>query len=185
MIYIKWLLLTAIDLLLLPVAYALAPVISLFTANGWPKFGGWFYTYDNPPQGDSGYQTKRAPFPLADTPKKLYYNRVAWLWRNPLYGYQKFAGIKYDKDLVVKLIRMGGAGLKTSDKYKRAGWYYAECVDDFGEVEAFELYIVLPWSVSRCIRVRLGWKIMTDKFEKAGFAPLVDTFNPLDGYGDN
>lgn len=53
-----------------------------------------------------------------------------------------------------------------------------------GRVVAFEFYCVFPCGFGRCLRSRLGWKIMTDKFERFGFAQLVNTFNPLDGYGD-
>jgi hypothetical protein len=184
MIYALWLLLFIVDLLLLPLAYVLAPVLSLFTAKGWPKWGSWFWTYDNEPQGDGGYQRKRAPYPNTSSPWKLYVNRVCWLWRNPLYGYSKAVGVQYETRLSVKIVRFWGAGVDTSDKYRRAGGYYAECRNMSGDLVAFELYIVAPWSATRCLRARIGWKILTDKFEHNGFAHFVDTFNPLDGYGD-
>jgi hypothetical protein len=184
MTYFKWIIFCLIDWAMLPVHYALAPLLSLFTGRGWPKWGGWFWTYDNPPQGDGGFQVKRAPYINASSPWQLYVNRVFWLWRNPLYGLQKAFSVRHGSDVIVKLIRFGGSGVDTSDKYRRAGWYYAECLDDFEYLIAFELYAVIPWSSTRCLRLRLGWKIVTDKFERLGFAPLVDTFNPLDGYGD-
>ena len=66
------------------------------------------------------------------------------------------------------------------------------------KVVGFEFYGIFPWmpedktfSVFRWtfkikakdLRVRLGWKILTDKYQIGGFAPLVNTFNPVDGYG--
>jgi hypothetical protein len=185
MIYLKWLCLFALDLLLLPVAFLLAPVISLFTAKGWPRFGSWFYTYDNPPEGDSGYQAKRAPYIFGDTPWELYVNRVFWMWRNPLYGFQKSAGIAWDSGLTIKLIKSWGEGIRISDKYQKAGGYYAELIDDFGSVIGFQVYIVAPYFFGRCLRIKAGWKIMSDKFQSLGFAPFVDTINPVDGYGND
>lgn len=71
-----------------------------------------------------------------------------------------------------------------SDKERRPGWYFAQ-LRLAGKLIGFELYVVAPWSFGRCIRMRLGWKLMTDKFERYGFAQLVNTCNPFDGYGDD
>jgi len=178
-IYLKWASLFLCDIVLLCVAYPLAPLLSLFTADGWPAWGAWFWTFDNSPQGDRGFIRERAPFTPAVTPLQRYANRVAWLWRNPLYGFQKAACVDYQPSYVVNHI--GNPDI--SDKYKVAGWYFAECRDSKGDLVAFEFYMVKPWLPGRCIRVRVGWKIMTDKFSIKGFAPFVDTINPIDGYG--
>jgi hypothetical protein len=185
MIYLRWMWFAFLDLNLMPLWFLLAPIVSLFTARGWPRWGGWLWTYDNPPQGDEGYQKHRAPFTSGYLePWQLYVNRVFWLWRNPGYGFQKWCGVGYGNGLVVKIIGDGGFGDRISDKAGRAGWYYAEGWNDFGDVVAFELYVVWPWCRSRCVRIRLGWKILTDKFKRLQFAPMVNTANPFKSYGD-
>lgn len=184
MIYILWALFFVIDKILLILSLPLIPFLSLFTANGWPKWGSIFWTYDNPPQGDLGYQAKRAPYCPASSPWELYVNRVFWLYRNPNYGFNKLACIIYGSDLEVKMVRFGGAGDMISDKYRHPGWYYAECRNHYNDLIAFEFYAVLPWSENHDLRIRLGWKILTNKFQQLGFAPLVGTINPFDGYGN-
>ena len=180
-VYVRWAALFLCDIVMLFVAYPLAPFLSLFTAYGWPKWGAWFWTFDNSPQGDRGFIRSRAPFTPAETPFQRYANRVAWLWRNPLYGFQRASAVEYKQDYVVT--HTGNPDI--SDKYKIAGQYFAECRDSTGKLVAFEFYLVKPWLFGRCIRVRIGWKVMTDKFSSKGFAPFVDTINPVDGYGNN
>ena len=54
---------------------------------------------------------------------------------------------------------------------------------DSWQVVGFEFYGVFPYCKTRDVRIRLDWKILTDKFQRQGFAQLVNTFNPFDGYG--
>ena len=184
MIYLEWLALTLLDwALLLTVPFA-APIIAAFTGpQPYGKrpytWGGWWGTWDNPPQGDEGYVAERCPFPMQISGLRGYVNRVMWMIRNPLYGYARYAALDYSPDLIVTF--KGDASI--SDKEKRPGWYFATARRDV-RIVGFELYAVLPWSSSRNLRMRLGWKMMTDKFKRYGFAQLVNTFNPLDGYGE-
>lgn len=179
-VYIKWSILCLLDwILLVCVWWPSAPFVSFFTAGGWPKWWSWFWTYDNPPQGDAGYQRERAPFTPASTPFQLYVNRVGWLWRNPGYGFQKWCGITNYSGM--KVVCDGEP--KIGDKERRPGSYFARCYDRAGRMVAFEYYLIKPWSESRCIRVRIGWKIQSRKFDSAGFAPLVNTPNPWKRYG--
>ncbi len=154
MIFLKWLILAALDWALLLTVPAAALIVPCFTRampyGQRPYSWGWIWgTWDNPPQGDQGYVMTRAPFPGVVWGWRGYLNRCMWMIRNPLYGYAKRASIQYSSDLV-----------------------------------AFELYVVAPWGFGRCLRMRLGWKVMTDKFQRYGFAQLVNTCNPFDGYGD-
>ncbi len=164
-------------------------VVSMFTRaqpdlneHGKP-WGGWFGTWDNPPQGDEKYQ-RECMFPGVTTGLKGYWNRVGWLRRNPLYGFNKWAGIPYKDSYEFHV----DGNENISDKDRVPGSYYAKVIDAHnGKVVAFEYYLVKPWrigSFEKCIRVRLGWKVMTDKFERYGFATLVDTANPFKSYGD-
>lgn len=185
MIYAKWLLLSIIDYLLWPTIFVMAPSIAVFTREQSygmaPYSWGWLWgTYDNPPQGDQGFVLERCFFPGQTSGWKGYLNRVLWMFRNPLYGYARMASVPWSDGIAV--ILRGREDI--SDKYGRPGWYFAKAVDDRDNCVAFEFYCVLPWAFGKCLRMRLGWKIMTDKFKRYGFAQLVNTFNPLDGYGD-
>lgn len=184
MLYLKWLVLCLLDLLLYLTLPFVTPFIALFTkAEGYDKelysWGGWYGTYDNPPEGDEGFVSKRSFFPNVVTGWKGYINRLQWMWRNKLYGFAKVSGIKYSPDLV--LTYTGNPDI--SDKNKIPGKYFAKLHKD-GKLVGFEFYMVWPYTDKRDVRIRIGWKIMTDKFERYGFAQLVNTFNPVDGYGD-
>lgn len=186
MIYLKWLALFVVDIVLtiftvLPAAI----IVPLFTrAQQWSKpqyTWGWIWgTYDNPPQGDEGYYAKRAPFLNEMTGIKGYVNRVFWMLRNPLYGLAKRMAIPYYS--TAKVVVEGNTEI--SDKYKIPGSYLAK-VYLGDKCIGFEYYLIKPWSETKDIRCRLGWKIMTDKYKEKGFAQFVGTCNPFDGYGDD
>lgn len=185
MIYIKWFFLSLLDLLLLPTVFVVAPVVSLFTRaqphdQGPYTWGGLWGTYDNPPQGDEGFVEKRCFFPDETKGFKGYLNRVLWMVRNPLYGLAKKSSIPYDPAYTT--VVTGNPDI--SDKYKVPGKYFVKLYSG-EELVGFELYMVKPWSETRNLRMRLGWKILTDKFQRNGFAQLVNTCNPFDGYGDD
>lgn len=185
MIYFKWFLFAVLDILLLPTVVVAAPLVSLFTKEQpygkAPYTWGWIWgTYDNPPQGDSGYVTKRSLFPNETSGIKGYINRTLWMIRNPLYGLAKQLSIEYDPSY----IQVVTGNPSISDKYKIPGKYFVKLYSG-KELIGFEFYGVFPWSSTRNLRVRLGWKISTDKFERNGFAQMVNTFNPFDGYGDD
>jgi hypothetical protein len=182
---IRWLVLALLDWALLLTVPVAAPIIAAFTrpmSHDLPRYswGGLWGTYDNPPQGDEGYVRKRAPFPGVTTGWRGYLNRCMWMLRNPLYGFAVKASVKWSPDLVIT--HKGNE--RISDKRKVPGWYFATARKR-GKLAAFEFYCVLPWGLGRCLRARLGWKIMTDKFSRYGFAQLVNTCNPFDGYGDD
>ncbi len=185
MIYLKWLGLFALDVLLHISMLIVPQVLALFTkAQPYKEgdeeysWGGWWGTYDNPPQGDEGFVEKRATFPNVITGWKGYVNRVHWMWRNPLYGFQKQVAVEYDTGIYLKV----KGNLNISDKYKVPGYYFVRAYKD-GKLVGFEYYLVKPYKENKCIRIRLGWKFATDKFERYGFAQLVDTINPVKKYG--
>lgn len=187
MVYLKWLTLFVVDIVLtiftvLPAAI----IVPLFTrAQQWGKAEytwGWIWgTYDNPPQGDEGYYAKRAPFLNEMTGVKGYVNRVFWMLRNPLYGLAKRMSLPYSGDYHYEQT----GNMDISDKYKIPGSYMVKVFDkEGGKMVGFEYYLIKPWSENRDLRMRLGWKIATDKFQEKGFAQFVGTCNPFDGYGD-
>lgn len=187
MIYARWLALALLDWLLLLTVPVAAPIIAAFTREqpyGLATYSwGWIWgTYDNPPQGDEGYVRKRAPFPGYTTGWRGYLNRCMWMIRNPLYGFARRTALNYSSDQVRHVIGHDGI----SDKDKIPGWYFVRLHSmKSGKCVGFEFYGVFPYSKTRDLRIRLGWKILTDKFRDRGFAPIVNTFNPLDGYGDD
>lgn len=201
MIYLRWLVLALLDWLLLLTVPIAAPVVAaIYRAqpHGLPSYSwGWLWgTYDNPPQGDEGYCRKRAPFPGLITGWQGYVNRVMWMIRNPVYGFARWTALDYSADQVQRVIGKDGI----SDKDGIPGWYFVRLHSlKSGKCVGFEFYSVFPWMPedkvfkllkftltlkARDLRIRLGWKILTDKFRERGFAPIVNTFNPLDGYGD-
>lgn len=187
MIYLKWFVLAIVDLLLMMSVPFFAPIIAIFTREkpyGQTEYTwGWLWgTYDNPPQGDEGYVAKRALFIGATTGLKGYVNRVMWMYRNPLYGVSKRFAVPYRTDYFYYV----DGDTSISDKYKIPGSYLVKVFDKKGgNMVAFEYYLVKPWSDTKDLRVRIGWKVWTDKFAANGFAPLVVTCNPLDGYGND
>ena len=185
MIYLKWVSLVILDILSLCSVPIAVPILSLFTRarpdlNEYGKPWGWIYgTWDNPPQGDDKWQ-RECWFPHVTTGWRGYLNRVGWLFINPCYGYQKMAGIDWNESNIISF-----TGDETiSDKHKRAGSYFATVHTTSGKLIAFEYYLVRPWANNtECLRLRIGWKIMTDKYERYGFATLVDTVTPYKKYG--
>lgn len=200
MIYLKWLFLALLDwVLYLTIPFAVPVVAAIYGAMPYglaPYTWGWIWgTWDNPPQGDEGYVRQRAPFIGYSTGWRGYINRCRWMIRNPLYGYALMASLEWTSDMV--LSHIGDPDI--SDKERRPGWYYAS-LRRSGRLVGFEFYAVLPWLPNgltlrlwrwefylrpRDMRIRLGWKLMTDKVQRYGFAQLVNSINPLDGYGDS
>lgn len=191
MLYIKYILFMIADILLMPY-FLVGPIfLSMFTREGsyhddrdvFYTWGGWLGTWDNPPQGDEGYNENRAFFKGGYTTGwKGYLNRIGWLWRNPGYNFQRKIGQPYPDGDNWELTWTGDENI--SDKYELPGYYFAKLRVD-GKVEAFEFYLVQPWLFGKCLRIRLGWKMMTDKFARYRFATFVDTISPLKSYGDS
>ncbi len=186
MIYIKWFLLTMFKLLvLLPSLLIMPQIIAAFTRFEVDNdrhdytWGGWWGTHDNPPQGDRGFIAKHSFFPTITTGFKGYINRVQWMWRNKVYGFNKYSSIPYDA--ADEVVFTGNPDI--SDKDKVAGKYLFKLYSN-GKLKAFEFYCVIPYSAARDIRCRIGWKMATRKFADYGFAQLVNTCNPFDGYGE-
>jgi len=192
MLYIKYALFMVADILLMPY-FLIGPIfLSMFTRAGSYHndedviytWGGWLGTWDNPPQGDLGYNENRAFFKGGYTTGwKGYLNRIGWLWRNPGYNFQRAIGQPLPEGDSWSLTWVGNPDI--SDKRMKTGYYFAKLRVN-GKVEAFEFYLVKPYGpFGKCLRVRLGWKMMTDKFPRYKFATFVDTVSPFKHYGDS
>jgi hypothetical protein len=186
MIYLKFMLFFIVDIFLtILTALPAALIIPVFTRE--QEYGktehtwGWIWgTYDNPPQGDEGFVAKRALFVGVTKGFKGYLNRAMWMLRNPLYGFARRTSVKWSD--TATLVVTGNPDI--SDKYKIPGSMFAKLIDG-GKVTGFEYYLVKPWSETKDLRMRLGWKMTTDKFKQKGFAQFVATANPFDGYGND
>ena len=182
---VRYVLSVLLYLAALPWSSVAAFVIPLWTRPmqhklpGGYSWGGWFGTFDNPPQGDEGFVAKRAPYPNVLTGWKGYWNRVEWMRRNRLYGLKRRLSYLRKEDTRISL--KGNPDI--SDKHKESGYLHVSA-RSAGKLKAFEFYGVFPYTKNRCIRIRLGWKIKGRKFREPGdIAPLVFTINPFDGYG--
>ena len=167
---------------LLPTSVPAALIVSAFTRAaehkkpGGYSWGGWWGTYDNPPQGDRKWLREHPEL----TGWRGYLNRVGWMRRNRLYGLKRWLSVKH-ADCTTKQYR-GNPNI--SDKYRIPGWLFVTARCHSKKLQAFEWYSVTPYSKKRCLRVRLGWKIKGDKFDETGeFGALVFTINPFDSYG--
>lgn len=184
-VYFKWAFWTFVDILLhITFFWRIAPIfVSLFTRAAddldeyTPEWGWMFGTWDNPPQGDTKHQ-REGFFPGALYGFKGYAMRVQWLWRNPGYNFQKWVGIPYTG---AKVEFSGNPDI--SDKGGRAGSYFAT-VHENGKLIAFEYYIIKPYkrNPNKCFRMRIGYKLLTDKYERYGFATMVNTIQPYKSY---
>ena len=86
------------------ISYVLVPFLVLFQKYGWlPNWAWWFQTWDNPLDGDTGWQGYHRPY--LDIPYnqlssfQLYISRVLWLYRNPVYGFEKKVLAAYTETL--------------------------------------------------------------------------------------
>jgi len=182
----RWLMYTIVDYILLPVWYFGAPFVALFTKPEEPKseytWGGLFGTYDNPPQGSNKW-IRTGWFPGRTTNIKGYLNRVGWMWRNPGYGYQAYAGAYYDGDEQIILV---SGDPHISDNKAKAGRMVASLKSNHDDRNlAFEFYLIHQWKwfPNKCLRIRVGYKLTSSKIGRLGFAPLVNTIQPWKQFG--
>lgn len=194
MAYLKWLFGVAGKILLLPtlpVACVLIPIFTRADGNSLDDYDtatqrykrnfllNLYIPYDNPIEGDRRFVNSGAPFPNVVTGWKGYVNRAMWMWRNPLYGYNKAVSVTVEPGYILAI----RGNPNTSDKYKIRGWMFAELRDQSGKLIAWEWYSNYNYTKKRNVRVRLGWKIKTDKIWYRGFARHVVTINPFDTWG--
>jgi hypothetical protein len=76
------------------ISYILVPFLVLFQKDAWlPNWCWWFQTWDNSLDGDNGWQIEHRPYldiPYNQLNKlQLYISRVLWLYRNPVYGFER------------------------------------------------------------------------------------------------
>jgi hypothetical protein len=165
-VYLKWVLLFPASIIMTAAGYVLAPILPAFASeDGWlPDYLDWFQTYDNPLDGDYGFKTIHAPFKGDNLSYwQKYINRVFWLWRNPVYGFDKdVIGVTIPDSFHWTRTRLYGEKDITGD-LSPSGWYFAVLRDESGEGKsetiAWQLYIVHHWNDSHTTKINLGWKV--------------------------
>lgn len=91
---LRYLIYLPLHITLTALSYILVPFLVLFQKDGWlPKWCWYFQTWDNSLDGDTGWQIEHRPF-LSEPYETLsgfkkYICRVLWLYRNPVYGFEK------------------------------------------------------------------------------------------------
>lgn len=163
----KWLALAALGAVVTLSQYLLSPLLALCTAARLPGWLSWFQTPVDPLLGDAGHYARWAGWPP-------YIQRWAWLLRNPADGYDtRVAGATIDS---LAWLRVSGDPL-TSNRPGHSGWCYATCRG------YWMFYYVRQWGDSgRCVRLYIGWKLMSAVHGYTGRFPLVLAFNPLMGF---
>ena len=157
-------------------AQILAPLLSLFTANGWPSRGAWFWTPDADPYGDRSDWTS--------LPVGSYWRRVLWLWRNPAYGFDATV-LAVPLQPGDSLVTYGYANNLGTPGHPGASGTQTRKVFRFGTLIAWEWYRVWAYSASYCLRMRFGWKVPIGPdggIDTTRPATLVFSFNPFMGF---
>lgn len=187
MIYGKWLLLAivsfVVDILgIFIVAIALACGGVGFRLPVWAQW----WDNDREPFGDAA----RGPAIRAASGLLCFWLRYCWLaWRNPSNNFGYLLGFRqlYDVDYSLR------GDSETSDQ-GHPGWLFATATQN-GALVAFEFYFVWEYKdyaivlqapylvpVTKCVRVRLGWKIAdnaTNKIADGSKAQIVCVINPV------
>ena len=141
-----WFLLAPLSISLTLLAFLLAPILPLFADKyGWlPVWLWWFQTPDNSLDGDHGWKAEHC----LGWPR--YLKRVAWLIRNPAYGFEieVCGAVIFPADTV----NIWGNPRIKNRTDGVAGWYCC-LVGDYWNFKA-----VLPMG-SRCLQFEYGWKL--------------------------
>lgn len=160
MLYVKWLIYALSEKLMDLINLPTAPIVVLFAnQDGWlPHCLRWWQTPDNSLDGDEPWQLERRPF-KRNTGIRRYLNRVAWLYRNSMYGYANEV-VGFPKRDDYYLFTNFGDGLDKPDGYDENGGaplrWWVEDID--GNKLAFQWFWVYRYG-DRRIRINIGWKL--------------------------
>ncbi len=159
------------------VNYPLAPIVALFAdKDGWlPKWLWWFQTWDNSLDGDNGWRTEHAQWRFKFSPRVArWIGRTLWMYRNAMYGFAvDVVGAHTEPGDVLKV----DGDLLTSDRPIHSGSVMRRVYRN-GELKYWQIYIVIRWSKTRCIRILMGWKLWFFQEGKAVRCQLVFSPHP-------
>lgn len=174
MMYIRWAVLAVLSILIVPVAWILAPVLPVFASrDGWlPAWLIWFQTPDNALDGDEQYRTMHAPFIGAESGWERYSNRVFWLWRNPAYGFDFIVlGCHLPAGCTV---RWRGDPAVRNRPNGKAGYCYTVVSAPDGRAWWHLRVVFLLWP-GECLDINLGWRLQTFAEDPGRLRAGVDT----------
>jgi hypothetical protein len=177
----RWLLFLVLHIIAWALNWFIAPVYSLFTANGWPARDKWILTPDNLSCGDRQFMREGAPFiGMGHKGIKAWINRTAWLYRNPMMGFAvEVLGFKPSE--IDRCYSVGNP--LVGDKRKVEGLFSQEVVRGLDEA-AFQHYFIYAYNEKYCFRARLGWKLSSWPNPKnGGKYQFVCALTPVKKYG--
>lgn len=154
---IKYILLVPIDLLMSPIGRLLNPIAILFASkDGWlPKWLWAFQTPDNSLDGDEGFKREHRWFRNDLNFLKIYLNRVQWLNRNSMYGFDFMVmGANIEPGFTYRCIGDESVG----NRPLHEGLVIRIVRNPSGSVY-WQWYYVKAWSKTKCLRINLGWKL--------------------------
>lgn len=158
-----WIALLLPTLLIELAAWILAPLLAL-AVNDSGRLPRWlriFATADNTAFGDRDHDRRWAGRPR-------YPRIVAWLWRNPAYGFSNGPVAAR----VSGPIRVSG-NQWTSDRPLVEGWCLRQTDDGI-----WHYYLVRRWGPGFCLRLNIGWKLAGDP-GGPNIGQLVCSVNPF------
>ncbi|MFA7278645.1 MAG: hypothetical protein WC100_00955 [Sterolibacterium sp.] len=147
---VLWWILLLLPSMIVNVASTLgAPLWARFAddAGAYPWWLRWAATWDFGADGDPPFISQHAPFPGVRTGAEQLANRIAWMRRNPAYGWDKWIGAT-----VTDIALYGSRPL--SGDLKSSGWFFAIAADG-----TWQLYITHHWTDKHCTKINLGWKL--------------------------
>jgi hypothetical protein len=182
---LRWLLAMPCSLILVLVAWALAPMLALTafaTEDAVSKEGNlprrlrWFQTHDHPLDelwrpslpGEawrapalylrgSATLAGRTAADIQASARLRWWARTLWLWRNPAYGWRAHVfGYRHAPGEVVRLRRWGDRDTPHSSVELRTAARPGCCLT----ARAWHLHARLFYTRSRYVRINLGWKLV-------------------------
>ena len=144
---IRYLLLLPASLAMTLLALLLAPVLPLFAdRNGWlPWRLSWFQTPDNSLWGDEGHIVRWGG-------RRSYWRMVAWLLRNPAYGFE-WDGPLAARCAPLSVVKVWGNPWIKNRTAAIAGWYFCR-VGPYWNFKA-----VIPLFGDLAFMPEFGWKL--------------------------
>ena len=183
--FIRWCLLLIANVLVLVLAYLLAPILPAFATKDahLPRWLSWFDQPDDDLDGDNGWKTEHRLFlghSKVDQGWRRYINRVLWLIRNPAYG--------WDISVLGFTVQTGFVGTQAgnqavSDRPLCQGWSWRTVQNPGSNRRYWFLYIIWCWSGRFCLSIKLGWKIWLP-LAAGDQCQFVCSLNPFASYAE-
>lgn len=155
---VKWLLMLPLSLATKPFGLVTYPFVCLFCSEeGWlPGILSWWQTPDNSMDGDEGFATLHAPFKGSVSGYKRWVNRVAWGYRNSMYGL-KINVLGYHLEEGFDL-NYRGSVWKPSDRPVTEGWSLRIATNPSG-AKAYHFVCFYRIHKKYCLDFMSGWKL--------------------------